>query len=356
MYFVRLFGSNGLQLIVLALAMSAGAVGAAPVVSALDRPAMVTSLGARAMLLSVQQAGKNLVAVGERGDILLSQDGGASWQQTQAPVSVTLTALAFADDRVGVAVGHGGVILRTEDGGRNWARITDGRTTAEQILALVDKDDPRAVEEARRGIEDGPARPLLDVRFADVHRGLAVGADGRVLATGDGGASWTPLIDIVPAQDKRHLYSILRTDNEWYLAGEQGVLYRSDDDAHTFTKLSSPYGGTYFGIVNGQGGNIVVFGLRGNAYLSSDRGVTWRRLSLPTQATLLGGLSLSDGSLLLFDEVGQVWCSRDGAGHFEATNASSGIPVVMAVQIAANRLVAVGPRGVNLLTLNSFRH
>ena len=349
------------RLAAIVLALSTTGAGATPAPdaqhagSALDRPAVTTSIGARVMLLAVQQAGKRLVAVGERGHVLLSEDDGKTWQQAKVPVSVTLTALAFADERVGVAVGHAGVILRTEDGGRNWSRVTDGRTIAQQILESVDKTDKNAVTEARRGVEDGPANPLLDVRFADARRGLAVGADGLVLATGDGGASWTPLVGVAPAQDRRHLYAILRTSAEWYLAGEQGALYRSDDDARTFTKLTSPYRGSYFGILGVKGGGVVAFGLRGNAYLSSDRGATWGRVNLPSQATLLGGLSLSDGSLLLFDEVGHVWRSREGAGHFEAADAGSGLPIVMAVQTGADRFVTVGPRGISQLTLNPSR-
>ncbi|WP_445667044.1 hypothetical protein, partial [Klebsiella pneumoniae] len=42
----------------------------------------------RGYLLSVARAGERLVAVGESGLVILSDDQGATWRQVQAPVNV----------------------------------------------------------------------------------------------------------------------------------------------------------------------------------------------------------------------------------------------------------------------------
>ena len=54
----------------------------------------------RVILLDVAMAGKRIVAVGERGVVLLSDDNGKTWTSVRAPVTRTLTAVTFFDDKV----------------------------------------------------------------------------------------------------------------------------------------------------------------------------------------------------------------------------------------------------------------
>jgi len=98
--------------------MSLSAVVAAPVGDALQRPAVMVREPQHAVLLAGAQAGKRIVAVGERGVIALSDDDGTTWHQAPCPVSVTLTMVRFVDNQHGVAVGHGGTVLTTSDAGR----------------------------------------------------------------------------------------------------------------------------------------------------------------------------------------------------------------------------------------------
>ncbi|MCW4627727.1 MULTISPECIES: hypothetical protein [Marinomonas] len=67
----------------------------AAVADAIDRPAIVSDLGAHSVLLSVTSVGDHFIAVGERGLILRSDDDGKSWRQLSSPVSVTLTGVSF---------------------------------------------------------------------------------------------------------------------------------------------------------------------------------------------------------------------------------------------------------------------
>src|SRR4051794_32612400 len=63
------------------------------------------------MILAATQAGKRIVAVGERGVVLLSDDAGTSFRQAKSvPISSTLTSVKFVDARIGWAAGHWGVI------------------------------------------------------------------------------------------------------------------------------------------------------------------------------------------------------------------------------------------------------
>src|SRR5690606_9884464 len=85
--------------------------------------------------LAVSRAGNRLVAVGERGVVLLSDDDGRNWHQAEnVPVSVTLTDVHFVSATHGWAVGHSGVVLHSADGGETWQRQLDGNQAAKIIL------------------------------------------------------------------------------------------------------------------------------------------------------------------------------------------------------------------------------
>ncbi|MCP4657928.1 MAG: hypothetical protein GY856_21175, partial [bacterium] len=69
----------------------------------------------RSLLLDGVAVGGLMVAVGERGHVLLSTDQGTKWHQAEVPTRATLTGVYFHDERNGWAVGHDAVILRTRD-------------------------------------------------------------------------------------------------------------------------------------------------------------------------------------------------------------------------------------------------
>ena len=72
----------------------------------------------RAPLFGIVRIGPRVVAVGDYGVVLLSDDYGATWRQARSVATGNgLTAVAFADAARGWAVGHGGTVLHTADGG-----------------------------------------------------------------------------------------------------------------------------------------------------------------------------------------------------------------------------------------------
>src|SRR5271154_2331091 len=76
----------------------------------------------RLTLLDAQRVGTRIVAVGDRGYIIISDDRGTTWRRAKAPAAPMLTGVDFLDAQQGIAVGHDSVILVTRDGGETWTQ------------------------------------------------------------------------------------------------------------------------------------------------------------------------------------------------------------------------------------------
>jgi len=273
----------------------------------------------RVAFLALARAGTRLVAAGERGRIVVSADGGASWKVASTPTHHTLTSLAFMDARTGFATGHQRVLLRTEDGGDTWKQVS-----------LESRD-----------------RPALFAVRVEGDRGIAVGAYGAYFESADAGRTWTAR-RIGPPDFDRHLTGIAKAGGGRYvLAGEAGTLLASADGGATWRLLESPYTGSFFGALGLGDGIVIAYGMRGNAFRSADAGRTWQRIDLGSyKGALQGATQLEDGTVLLTGADGLVAESRDrGATFTMNTIASRGLVAAVAQAPQGRRLVA-GPGGL----------
>jgi photosystem II stability/assembly factor-like uncharacterized protein len=274
---------------------------------ALSRPALQASHPGNAMLLGAAKAGTRLVTVGERGLILLSDDQGKNWRQAASPVSVTLTAVRFLDKSRGIAVGHGGTILTTADGGEHWTVRMDGRKAAAIVLqAAKVSGKPEAVANAERLMADGPDKPFFDVlALSDAHL-MVIGAYGLALESQDGGQTWQSWMDRLDNPKGLHYYALRRNGDTFLIAGEQGMLQVSNDGGKTFTRVASPYKGSFFTAELPGAQDFVVAGLRGNVWRSHDGGQSWSQLDNPIAASITGSTVQADGRLVLCNQAGML--------------------------------------------------
>ncbi len=287
----------------------------------IDMPALPVRRPALAVLTAAALAGDTLIAVGERGIVLRSTDGGRSWQQSaHVPTSVTLTAVRFTDGGRGWAVGHLGVVLSTRDGGATWRKAVDGRGLAKVAQASADAHvaagDARAEalrKEAALLVADGPDKPLLDILAISTDHVVVVGAYNLCLETRDGGSTWTSLLDRVDNPKGHHYYAIAARGDTWMLAGEQGLLQVSRDAGATFHAVPSPYAGSWFAATTPKPGTWILGGLRGNAWISHDDGEHWIRLEGSAMSSFVSAMPLSGGRSLLATQAGQVFMVGDPA-------------------------------------------
>lgn len=346
-----------LSLLALAPALCATAADTPLVVSAQDpmqRPALMSRLASRSVLVGVARAGHRLVAVGERGHVLVSDDHARSWRQIDVPVGVTLTAVHFVDEHAGWAVGHSGVILHSSDAGLSWRKQLDG-VQANQLISEAARASGNAslIERAKRFAMDGPDKPFLAVHFSDTKRGFAVGAYGIAFATEDGGQHWQPILDLVPNDEERHFYVIHETADAVYLAGEQGMLVRRLAKEAKFEKLNTPFRSTVFNLLNAPDGTLLASGLGGKVYRSTDQGRQWDAVAPAGKTALTAGIVVQ-GGVVLVNEAGQLLLSADGGRSFKTVSPSQPFPAAGLTAAANGQLVVVGPGGVQALPAPSF--
>ncbi|MGC7404356.1 WD40/YVTN/BNR-like repeat-containing protein [Pandoraea pneumonica] len=330
----------------------------------LMRPAVQSARAANSVMLAITRTGKRIVAVGERGIAVWSDDNGNRWHQAQVPVSVSLTSVKFADDRHGWATGHGGVVLRSDDAGETWHKQLDGIGAARLMLEAARQGlpgagvDPRqALSNAQRLVEEGPTKPFLDVFAFDADHAMIVGAFGLVFVTSDAGRSWHPALDRIDNPQGKHLYSMVADGDGYLIVGEQGAVFRSGDRAEHFTTLITPYAGSYFGALSTPTGSLIVYGLRGNVYTRgqvSERDA-WQRSRVDDSGSIVAGIRLSTGVLVLLDDRGRVLRSDDSGLTFQAAAVPQAAPYTGAVETADGSLVLSGIRGLTRITIDGPR-
>ncbi len=341
------------------LALLQPAVQAANYVDVLDLPAQPSALAVRSPLLDVAAAGSRLVAVGQRGHILYSDDSGKNWQQAAVPVSSDLSAVHFPSAEQGWAVGNDGVILHSSDAGASWSKQLDGRQIGELVLkhySALAAAEPASEQwvalaaEGQRLIEEGADKPLLDVWFANDRVGYVVGVFNLILRTTDGGQSWVPFQDRTDNPQGLHLNAIDSTGDALYIAGEQGLLRKWDDGLERFIPMQTPYEGSFFG-VTGRPGEVLVYGLRGHVYRSTDGGYTWAQLDSGQQVSISAAVQDGTGHFRLFTQTGQMLLTGAANAPLQSIAQTGQAPVAAAALAADGSVVLAGSRGVRTLSV-----
>ena len=288
-------------------------------------PAVIAPLASRSLMLDAAAVDGALVAVGERGHILISTDGGETWGQQAVPMSAALTGVYFHDRNLGWAVGHDSAILRTTDGGTTW-----------ELVNWVPEDEA----------------PFFDVWFSDADNGVAIGAYGSYFTSADGGTTW----EFEPVGDTDwHLHQIApAAGDRLFIAAEAGMVYRSDDGGTTWVELPSPYEGSFFGILPLDGDEVLLFGLRGHLYRSEDAGESWTEVETGTVAMLTSGLQLGDGTIVITGLGGTLLVSVDGGRSFTLHQQEDRRGIQAAVRATNDSLLLVGEFGVKTLPNKDF--
>jgi photosystem II stability/assembly factor-like uncharacterized protein len=150
-------------------------------------------------------------AVGERGEIYKTINGGIDWTSTNIgftwePEVSHLNSIFFIGD-IGYIVGSGGKIYKTKNGGVDWIEQVSGTTINLNSVYFTDIDTGYIVggiygisgalnaiilKTSDGGVTweaqaSGTNYPLSSVCFTDINTGYAVGSNGTIIKTTTGG-------------------------------------------------------------------------------------------------------------------------------------------------------------------------
>jgi len=374
------------KLAVLVFVLTIGNVAQAEWQDPLKTPAMKTLKAPYSMLLDVVVTGNRLVAVGDRGHVIFSDDDGYSWSQANVPVTTALTAVFFADNQHGWAVGHDAVVLHSNDGGANWTKQFDGFEANKMVLeqAKQQKEEAQAelnkakvmgsrsriakaeedlenktfgLEDAQYDFDEGSTKPLLDVWFKNANEGFVVGAYGMIFKTMDGGKSWKDWSSNVENPDRFHINAIAHAgDSRLIMVGEMGLILRSMNNGDTWSKTFSPYEGSYFGVVSLNNHQVqMAFGLRGNLARTENFGSQWRLENTGTQQSLIGGTDRRDRVAYVVGNGGSFTKGIDQGRKWQATVRAGRSGAAAIVETRAGHFVIVGEQGVELIDKSGAR-
>lgn len=265
----------------------AGTAVAEPIVSPRDRFYGVSIAGDGSM-----------VAVGSDGKIVVGdfRHGPGAARRAASGTKETLQAVARWDERRLVAVGNDGVILVSDDGGATWMPVEAPKSKV--------------------------ANRLVKVKTAADGKAFAVGEFNTLLHTGDFGKSWERRL---PEKDTV-IYGIDIQGAHAAAVGEYGRVLISADGGETWKELQSPVKANLTAVAFGRDGAAVAVGLNGTAIFSADAGRTWSEVKTGSEEHLYDVvwtgqkyLAVGDRGAVLLSADGRIW-SRVESGLGVAAN------------------------------------
>jgi len=258
-------------------------------------------------LLAVYVDGQTIYAVGEAGTILLSRDGGGHFESLPSGVRETLTGIT-GDGGGLTVVGWNGLILTS----------TDGRTFRREKSPTT--EDLHSVWANRLG------------------RLFAAGANGTMLRSTNGGASWFTL----DTGTRRTLRAVRGTEHdEIFACGDGGLLIASDDNAPVWTRRATDTEEDLRAIWVGRkagAGTVLVAG--GSALLRSfDHGVSFELLQAPAHLLALGG---GDHDVVAAGAGGALFRSGNAGRAFTPLPSASEQPLLAVAPFGKGAVAAGG--------------
>jgi photosystem II stability/assembly factor-like uncharacterized protein len=228
-----------------------------------------------------------------------------------------------------VSVGERGTILLSDDQGRSWRQVA---SPVRVTLTAVDFPTPRL--------------------------GWAVGNGGVVLATQDGGESWSKRLDgdklaalevgqaeadLVSAPTDQQAQHRVREakgleqdgpdkplmdvhffdETHGLIVGTYGLAFRTEDGGKSWQSImgrtDDPLGRHLYGIEAAPDG-VYLAGEQGAIFKSNDGGKSFRHLANPGKGSFFGLVSAPSGAVIAYGLRGAVFRSEDGGVHWTKVN------------------------------------
>lgn len=274
-------------------------------------------------------------AIGAKGTILKSNDGGTTWAELSSGTTKDLNSVFFIDTKIGYAVGCGGTIIKTTDGGGTWAALSSG-TTAD----------------------------LGYVYFSNLDTGFVVTndyGDGQIHKTTNGGATWTILNcvtkDIQNSGGGRFLSGCFIDANTGFVVGRDGLIIKTNDGGKTWSDKNNNISLDKITIsLTSPHGEVSWKGLKGHEYIGfSSICITDSNIGYAVGGSIAGSAGVvmgSFGTIIKTIDGGNSW-SEIKIGTKEYNQNESDIYEFYSVSFVDNKTgFVVGAKGRILKTID----
>ena len=233
-----------------------------------------------------------------------------------------------------VAGGELGNLLYSTDQGKHWlpAKVSDNRQALiNQISFAADGLEGMAVGHEgwilhttdgglswqEVAFDEKNGEPLMGVARLPSGAWIAVGAFGRALRSDAQGKNWEPLALPETVEDKHMNRIVGSADGQrWLIVGERGLVLRSTDSGETWAVIEPFYNGSLYNALALPNGGWLAYGMRGNVFHTTGGDAPWVASSMPVQASFYGHSLRPDGSIVLVGQGSLVATSKDGGAHF----------------------------------------
>jgi len=242
-------------------------------------------------------------AVGSRGTLLETIDGGKNWQSKLQPTPDVLRDIYFIDDQNGWLLCEANVyelkskedprtyLMQTRDGGETWKRVNiRGLDVDARLVRTVFSRGGRGWAFGEGGTiltthDSGatwsrlpsPTRHLLlGGTFIDEDRGWVVGAGATIIQTSDGGETWHLSRLTQPGQEAVRFAATSFVDNRLgWAVGSKGIIYRTTNGGRTWQQQNSGVTADLFDVKFLDAAEGWAVGAEGTIIYTSDGGLHW---------------------------------------------------------------------------------
>lgn len=258
-----------------------------------------------------------------------------SWQRQRTSSLAWLHAVFFVDQNRGWAVGSRGALLSTGDGGKSWQ--SGARPTEDVIRDIHFYDATNGWIVCERNV--------YELKSNDEPRSY-------LMKTVDGGEHWQRVV--VRGADARIMRAVFSGEGRGWAFGEGGTIFTTHDAGSSWTRLPAPtryllLGGSF---IDENSGWLV--GAGSTILQTSDGGATWHHGRLPTAVNVRFNSTSFVNSHLgwAVGSGGVIYRTANGGKSWQSQN--SGVPADLfdVKFLDANEGWAVGAEGTVLHTVN----
>lgn len=257
--------------------------------------------------------------------------------------SQLLNDVVVTGDKV-VTVGAYGHILMSSDNGQTWKQ---SNVPVNLLLTAVD--------------------------FPTDQHGWAVGHEGVILHTADGGENWdiqhaNPIKEIsdeeydsmsdedftkLPQMGAPVLDVFFKNENEGFVVGAYGLFLCTTDGGKNWEDCASRienFDGWHLNSIASNGAGVLyIVGEKGVAFRSDDNGDTWQTLESPYEGSYFGLLApAKSDEVIIFGLQGKTFRSPDRGASWKKVNHKAQTGIMDGVQFNSSGVILVGNSGAIL--------